>query len=52
MTHLGYVLAAYAATAIALLGMIAGVLFDLRAQKRKLDRLEAGGVRRRSEAAR
>ncbi len=48
MTHLGYIVAAYSATAIVLLGMIAGVAFDLRTQKRKLVRLEESGVRRRS----
>jgi len=52
MTHLGYIIAAYLAAAIVLLGMVAGVLLDLGAQKRKLARLEASGVRRRSEAAR
>jgi heme exporter protein CcmD len=52
MTHLGYIIAAYLAAAIVLLGMVAAVLLDLGAQKRKLARLEASGVRRRSEAAR
>ncbi len=52
MTHLGYIVAAYLATAIVLLGMVGGVLFDLGAQKRKLARLEASGVRRRSGAPR
>jgi heme exporter protein D len=52
MTHLGYIVAAYLATAIVLIGMVAGVLFDLRTQKQKLARLEASGVRRRSEVPR
>ena len=52
MTHLGYIVAAYAATAIVLFGMTAWVLLDLQAQKRKLSQLEAAGKRRRSEASR
>jgi heme exporter protein D len=47
MTHAGYILAAYLATAIVLLGMVAWVLLDLRVQKRKLQRLEGEGARRR-----
>ena len=50
MTHAGYILAAYLATAIVLLGMIAWVVLDLRAQKRRLERLEGEGVRRRPGA--
>jgi heme exporter protein CcmD len=52
MSHFGYIIAAYLAAAIVLLGMVAGVLLDLSAQKRKLARIEAGGARRRSEASR
>jgi heme exporter protein CcmD len=52
MTHLGYILAAYIAAAIVLLGMVGGVLFDLAVQKRKLARLEERGMRRRSEVSR
>ena len=52
MTHLGYIVSAYVATAIILLGMIGWVVSDLGAQKRRLDRLEQAGVRRRSEVAR
>jgi heme exporter protein D len=52
MTHLGYILAAYLASAIVLLGMVAWVVLDLRAQKQKLARLEEQGHRRRSEVAR
>ena len=46
MTHLGYVVAAYMATAIVLGGMIGWVLLDLTAQRRKLERIEADGGRR------
>jgi heme exporter protein D len=49
MTHLGYILAAYLAAATVLGGMVAWVALDLAAQKRKLRRLEAAGLRRRSE---
>jgi heme exporter protein D len=40
MTHAGYILAAYLATAVVLLGMIAWVALDLRSQQRRLRRLE------------
>jgi heme exporter protein CcmD len=46
MTHLGYIVAAYGATAIVLGGMVGWVLRDLGAQKRKFDRIEAEGGRR------
>ena len=49
MTHAGYILAAYLITAIVLLGLVGWVVMDLRAQRAKLNRLEAQGVRRRSE---
>ena len=44
MTHLGYILAAYGAVAIVLVAMAVWVRLDLSAQKRKLQRLEDGGV--------
>jgi len=49
MTHFGYVLGAYLASATVLVGMIAWVMLDLAAQRRKLRRLEDAGLRRRSE---
>ncbi len=52
MTHLGYIVAAYLAAAIVLVGMVASVTLDLGRQKRKLARLEAEGKRRRSEVPR
>ena len=52
MTHAGYILAAYLAAAVVLLGMIAWVALDLWAQKRRLRELEGEGVRRRPEAPR
>jgi heme exporter protein D len=52
MTHLGYILAAYLATAGVLIAMVLWVGFDLRAQKKKLRRLEEAGLRRRSEVSR
>jgi heme exporter protein D len=50
MTHSGYILAAYLASAVVLLGLIAWVALDLRAQKRKLAALGDPGLRRRPEA--
>lgn len=50
MTHAGYILAAYLASAIVLLGLVAWVVSDLRSQKKKLNRLEE--QRRRSEPRR
>lgn len=47
MTHLGYILAAYGATAAVLAAMVLWVALDLRAQKEKLRRLEEAGLRRR-----
>jgi heme exporter protein D len=52
MTHLGYILAAYLATAIVLLGMVAFVALDLRSVRRQLAQLEEKGLRRRSEVRR
>jgi heme exporter protein CcmD len=37
--HLGFVVAAYAVAFVVLVGMIAGVLLDYRAQRRALRRL-------------
>jgi heme exporter protein D len=52
MTHLGYIVAAYLATAIVIAAMIAWTLIDLSRQKRKLDSLEAEGKRRLQEVRR
>jgi heme exporter protein D len=49
MTHAGYILAAYLVTAFVLVALVAWVVMDLRAQRTKLERLEAQGLRRRSE---
>ncbi len=49
MTHSGYILAAYLATALVLLALIAWVVLDLKAQKRKLAQFEDQGLRRRPE---
>ena len=48
-THALYVTAAYAITAILLVGLIGWVLLDQRARRRELAELEAAGVRRRSD---
>jgi heme exporter protein D len=52
MTHVGYIAAAYGASALVMLGMIGWVSADLAIQRRKLRRLEDEGVRRRSEVRR
>jgi heme exporter protein D len=49
--HGGFILAAYAVTAVILAGMFLWIILDGRAQKRRLAELEARGVRRRSAAA-
>ncbi len=49
--HALYVAAAYAITALAIVGLIGWVLADQRARKRELAELEAAGVRRRSDKA-
>ncbi len=51
MTHLGYILASYAAVAIVLVAMVAWVALDLRTQKQKLQRLEENGARRGAKTA-
>jgi heme exporter protein CcmD len=52
VTHLGYIVAAYLAAAIVLIGMVIAVVLDLTRQKRRLTHLEAEGKRRRSEVSR
>ena len=52
MTHSGYILAAYLASALVLLALIAWVALDLRLQKRKLAQIEDQGLRRRPEPPR
>ena len=52
MTHSLYILAAYLASALVLLALIAWVALDLRLQKRKLAQLEDQGLRRRPEPPR
>ena len=51
MTHVGYILASYAAVAIVLVAMVLWITLDLRAQKQKLQRLEEDGARRNAKAA-
>ena len=50
-THALYVTAAYAITAVVLIGLIGWILIDQRGRKRELAELEASGVRRRSDKA-
>ena len=51
VTHLWYIVASYGVSAIVLLAMVAWVVLDLAAQRRKLGVLEPGGDRRRQERA-
>lgn len=49
--HAAFIVAAYAVAALTVIALIGWVAFDHRAQKRKLAKLEATGVTRRSERA-
>ncbi len=46
--HLGFIVAAYAVTAVVLVGIVAWIVVDGRSQRRRIADLEARGVRRRS----
>ncbi len=46
-----FIVAAYAMAVLIVVGLIAWVVLDYRAQRRNLDGLEARGVTRRSERA-
>ncbi|MBA8817814.1 heme exporter protein CcmD [Ochrobactrum sp. P6BS-III] len=46
--HLGFVVAAYGITIVALVLTVGWIFIDQRIQKNELKRLEAQGVRRRS----
>jgi len=46
--HAGFIIAAYALAALVLAGMIAWIVIDGRAQRRRIADLEARGIRRRS----
>jgi len=47
--HAIFIIASYVMTGLVVLGLIAWVLADFRAQRRVLADLEARGMRRRSE---
>jgi heme exporter protein D len=47
--HAAFIVASYVMAALVVLGLIAWVLADFRAQQRLLADLEARGMRRRSE---
>jgi heme exporter protein D len=49
--HALYVTAAYAVSAIAIVGLVLWILADQRARKREMAELEAAGHRRRSDKA-
>ena len=50
MSHMGFVLLSYGLAFLILGGVIAWLWFDARATRTELVRLEAQGVKRRSEA--
>ncbi len=47
--HGGYILAAYALAALVIAALVLRAWLDYRAQRTALDRLEARGIRRRSD---
>jgi heme exporter protein D len=49
--HAAFIVAAYAAAVLVVLGLIAWVVTDYRAQKRVLAELEAHGLRKPGRAA-
>ena len=49
--HAFFIVAAYAATAVIIAGLILRAVLDQRAQRRALAELEGRGVRRRSDRA-
>ncbi|RCS24961.1 heme exporter protein CcmD [Phyllobacterium salinisoli] len=51
MNHLAFVLSSYGVSLVVLLGLVAWLLIDQRAQRTELQRLEAQGIRRRSQKA-
>jgi heme exporter protein D len=48
-THAGFIIAAYGLAGLTVAGLVLRAMLDHRAQKAALARLEASGVRRRSE---
>jgi heme exporter protein D len=46
--HAGFIIAAYAVAALTVVALVAWIGIDYRAQKRRLAKLEAQGVTRRS----
>ena len=50
MSHAGFIAAAYLVSAGVLAALVAWIVADGRAQKRRLADLEARGIRRRSAA--
>jgi heme exporter protein D len=48
MEHAGFILAAYAATALVVAALILRAVIDHRAQRRALSELESRGIGRRS----
>ena len=49
--HAGFIIAAYAVTVLVLAILVAWIVLDGRAQRRRIADLEARGIRRRSSGA-
>lgn len=49
MNHLTFVLLSYGVSLVVLSGLVAWLLIDQRTQRAELQRLEAQGIRRRSQ---
>ena len=47
--HATFIVAAYAVTVLVVIGLVAWVMIDNRAQRRQLAKLQADGATRRSE---
>ena len=48
MQHAGFIVAAYAGVALLIAGLVAFIAWDARRVRRRLQALEARGIRRRS----
>lgn len=48
-THMLYVSAAYAISALVLIGLVGWIIADQRGRRREMAELQASGARRRSE---
>lgn len=49
MSHEAFVITSYTITALVVVGMVLWVVLDGRARRREIERLEAAGIKRRSD---